>query len=77
MATMVDQNDRTKTVGEMHNIEGWTKSATIPLFGGREALELPADGRFNFPGRGDKYSSMKWVGGPLYLSRREANSANL
>jgi alpha-amylase len=25
MATMVDENDRTKTVGEMHNIEGWTK----------------------------------------------------
>jgi alpha-amylase len=22
---MVDENDRTKTVGEMHNIEGWTK----------------------------------------------------
>jgi len=25
MATMVDENDRTKTVGEMHNIKGWTK----------------------------------------------------
>jgi hypothetical protein len=25
MATMVDENDRTKTVGEMHNIQGWTK----------------------------------------------------
>jgi len=22
---MVDENDRTKTVGEMHNIKGWTK----------------------------------------------------
>ena len=40
-ATMVDENDRTKLVGEMHDIEGWTK--------------------FDFPGRGDKYSSMKWV----------------
>ncbi|KAK1922270.1 putative alpha-amylase [Papiliotrema laurentii] len=39
-ATMVDEHDRTKTVGEMHDIEGWTK--------------------FDFPGRGDKYSSMKW-----------------
>ncbi|BEI84455.1 hypothetical protein CcaverHIS002_0410590 [Cutaneotrichosporon cavernicola] len=25
MATMVDQNNRNKTVGEMHNIQGWTK----------------------------------------------------
>jgi hypothetical protein len=25
MATMVDENDRTKFVGEMHNIQGWTK----------------------------------------------------
>ncbi|KAL7420645.1 hypothetical protein Q5752_004596 [Cryptotrichosporon argae] len=25
LATMVDENDRTKTVGETHNIEGWTK----------------------------------------------------
>ncbi|OCF61510.1 alpha-amylase [Kwoniella mangroviensis CBS 10435] len=25
LATMVDQNDRNKLVGEMHNIEGWTK----------------------------------------------------
>lgn len=25
LATMVDQNDRTKLVGEKHNIEGWTK----------------------------------------------------
>ncbi|KAL1405244.1 hypothetical protein Q8F55_008870 [Vanrija albida] len=25
LATMVDRNDRTKTVGDMHNIEGWTK----------------------------------------------------
>ena len=40
-ATMVDENDRTKTVGEMHDIDGWTK--------------------FTFPGRGDKYSNMKWV----------------
>jgi len=24
-ATMVDQNDRTKLVGEMHDIEAWTK----------------------------------------------------
>ncbi|EIW72207.1 alpha-amylase [Tremella mesenterica] len=40
LATMVDQNDRNKLIGETHNIEGWTK--------------------FNFPGRGDKYSSMKW-----------------
>lgn len=38
---MVDQNDRTKTVGEMTDIQGWTK--------------------FDFPGRGDKYSDMKWV----------------
>lgn len=28
MATMVDENDRTKTVGEMHNIQGWTKYIT-------------------------------------------------
>lgn len=26
MATMVDQNNRNKRVGEMHNIQGWTKS---------------------------------------------------
>jgi alpha-amylase len=25
LATMVDRNNRTKTVGDMHNIEGWTK----------------------------------------------------
>jgi alpha-amylase len=25
MATMVDQNNRNKTVGDMHNIQGWTK----------------------------------------------------
>lgn len=25
MATMVDENNRNKEVGEMHNIEGWTK----------------------------------------------------
>lgn len=25
MATMVDENDRTKLVGDMHNIKGWTK----------------------------------------------------
>ena len=25
MATMVDQSNRLKDVGEMHNIEGWTK----------------------------------------------------
>ena len=24
LATMVDQNDRTKKVGDPHNIEGWT-----------------------------------------------------
>jgi len=24
-ATMVDENDRNKLVGEMHDIEGWTK----------------------------------------------------
>ncbi|ODN77445.1 hypothetical protein L202_04623 [Cryptococcus amylolentus CBS 6039] len=40
LATMVDQNNRNKEVGEMHNIQGWTK--------------------FDFPGRGDKYSDMKW-----------------
>ncbi|WVQ75657.1 hypothetical protein IAR50_005286 [Cryptococcus sp. DSM 104548] len=40
LATMVDQTNRNKEVGEMHNIEGWTK--------------------FDFPGRGDKYSDMKW-----------------
>lgn len=40
MATMVDQNNRNQTVGDMHNIKGWTK--------------------FNFPGRGDEFSKMKW-----------------
>ncbi|WVF67353.1 hypothetical protein IAT40_002108 [Kwoniella sp. CBS 6097] len=40
LASMVDQNDRTKTVSEPQNIEGWTK--------------------FTFPGRGDKYSDLKW-----------------
>jgi alpha-amylase len=30
LATMVDENDRTKTVGEMHNIKGWTKYVTHP-----------------------------------------------
>ncbi|KAK4687650.1 alpha-amylase, partial [Tremellales sp. Uapishka_1] len=40
MATAVDEHDRTKFIGEMHDIEGWVK--------------------FTFPGRGDKYSDMKW-----------------
>jgi alpha-amylase len=30
LATMVDENDRTKTAGEMHNIKGWTKCVTHP-----------------------------------------------
>lgn len=47
-ATMVDSNDRTKLVGEMHDIDGWTK--------------------FDFPGRGDKYSKMKWVRGAVRRS---------
>lgn len=49
-ATMVDQNNRSKEVGEMHDIEGWTK--------------------FDFPGRGDKYSPMKWVSRPVRAVRR-------
>lgn len=48
---MVDENDRNKTVGEMHNIEGWTKWV---------AHQTKADRRFTFPGRGEKYSDMKW-----------------
>lgn len=34
MATMVDENDRTKYVGEMHNIQGWTKYV-LPLLDGQ------------------------------------------
>lgn len=63
MATMVDQNDRTKDVGEMHNIEGWTKyvyrTAVLRTVKGTELVSA----RFTFPGRGDKYSDMKWVRG--------------
>jgi alpha-amylase len=36
----VDENDRTKDLGEPYEIEAWLG--------------------FDFPGRGDKYSSMKW-----------------
>jgi alpha-amylase len=51
---MVDQNDRTKTVGEMHNIEGWTKYVH------NNYVRRWLMSRFEFPGRGDKYSKMKW-----------------
>lgn len=40
LATPVDPNDRTKDIGEMREIKGWTG--------------------FTFPGRGDKYSKMKY-----------------
>lgn len=56
---MVDENNRNKEVGEMHNIEGWTKCVRhwTNYVDTTNVMGLP---RFTFPGRGDKYSDMKW-----------------
>ena len=52
---MVDQNNRNKTVGEMHNIEGWTKWVFALVI----SIRNP-EARFTFPGRGEEYSKLKW-----------------
>ena len=54
MAVEVDENDRTKEVGEPYEIEAWLG--------------------FDFPGRGDKYSSMKWHW--YHFSGTDWNAAN-
>jgi alpha-amylase len=54
MAIEVDENDRTKEVGEPYEIEGWLG--------------------FDFPGRGDKYSSMKYHW--YHFSGTDFNAAN-
>ncbi|TVY46773.1 Glucan 1,4-alpha-maltohexaosidase [Lachnellula occidentalis] len=54
MVVEVDQNDRTKEVGDPYEIEAW--------FG------------FDFPGRGDKYSKMKWHW--EHFSGTDYNAAN-
>jgi alpha-amylase len=54
MVIEVDENDRTKEVGEPYEIEGWLG--------------------FDFPGRGEKYSAMKWHW--YHFSGTDFNAAN-
>lgn len=59
---MVARDDRTKDVAE-------TRISRDGLSINYSVISVPADlhfVRFTFPGRGEKYSSMKWVG-PLLL----------